>query len=231
MSPTRLPSADAPPYRVLLVEDHAIVREGIAHILGTLPAEFVVCGQAADSRTARALAGEKQPHLVILDYFLGDGEDGARLLADLRQLCRTARILVLSITDEQDLAERALRAGAHGYIAKTQGATRLLDASRALLAGGLYISPELQVRLLDRLGSMPPGAPADSPLATLTERELQIFRLLAADLSLENIASRLGLSARTIGTHRENIKNKLGHQTAAQLAAAARRWLHRGGAS
>ena len=178
----RSPSTDAPPYRVLLVEDHSIVREGIAHILGTLPAEFTVCGQAADSRTARTLATENQPHLIILDYFLGDGDDGARLLADLRQLCRIARILVLSMTDEDDLAERALRAGAHGYIAKTQGTARLLDACRALLAGGLYVSRELQMRLLEHFGSAPQDAPSSSPLAVITERELQIFLLLATDL-------------------------------------------------
>jgi DNA-binding NarL/FixJ family response regulator len=218
---------DAPPYRVLLVEDHAIVREGIASILSAFPAEFIVAGQAATSRDAREKIGQLQPHLVIADYFLGDGDDGARLLGDFRQLAPSARILVLSLSEEDDLAERALRAGAHGYLVKSQGTVRLLDACRALLAGGLYISPELQARLLDRMSSPPRPADAGSPLAALTERELQIYQLIGANLSLENIATRLGLSAKTIASHRENLKNKLGHATADALAASAAAWLRR----
>jgi DNA-binding NarL/FixJ family response regulator len=219
--------ADAPPYRVLLVEDHAIVREGLASILSAYPAEFVVSGQAATSRDARDKVTRLQPHLIIADYFLGDGDDGARLLGDFRDLAPDARILVLSLSEEHDLAERALRAGAHGYVVKSQGTVRLLDACRALLAGGLYLSPELQARLLDRMDSTPPFVSTGSPLAALTERELQIYQLLGASLSLENIATRLGLSAKTIASHRENLKNKLGYSTADALAASAAAWLRR----
>jgi DNA-binding NarL/FixJ family response regulator len=216
---------DAPPYRVLLVEDHAIVREGIAAILSALPSEFFVCGQADTSRAARELATRLNPHLIVLDYFLGDGDDGARLIADLSRLCRHARLLVLSLTDEDDLAERALRAGAHGYLVKSQGATRFLAACRVVLGGGLYVSPELQARLLDQLG--PSERPPGGALQKLTDRELQIFQLLGANLSTDTIATRLGLSVKTVATHRENLKNKLGHGSTPALLGAARAWLQR----
>jgi DNA-binding NarL/FixJ family response regulator len=214
---------NTPPYRVLLIEDHAIVREGLAAILSTYPTEFTVCAQAATSRAARELAAEHQPHLIILDYFLGDGDDGGRLLTDLALLCPQARRLVLSLSNEDDLAERAIRAGAHGYLVKTQGTERLLIACRAVLNGGFYVSPELQARLLDQIGS--PLQPPASPYTNLTDRELQIFNLLGASLSLEVIAERLGVSPKTIASHRENLKNKLGHDTASGLADAARKWL------
>jgi len=218
------PPSDAPPFRVLLVEDHAIVREGLAAILSGYPAEFIVCGQAANSRTACELVAQTRPHLIILDYFLGDGEDGGRLIDELVKLCPKTRLLVLSLTDEDDLAERALRSGAHGYLVKSQGTDRLLDACRALLVGGLYMSPELQARLFDRLGSVPPAP--ESAYSSLTERELQVLQLLGTNLSPEVIASRLGISERTVASHRENLKNKLGHQTAQALTTAARNWLH-----
>jgi len=219
----KLPT-DAPPYRVLLVEDHVIVREGLAAILSAYPLEFSVCAQAATSRAARELAAQRQPHLIILDFFLGDGDDGTRLLTDLSQLCPTSRRLVLSLSNEDDLAERAIRAGAHGYLVKSQGTERLLIACRAVINGGLYLSPELQARLLDRIGStLPPPA---SRYSNLTDRELQIFHLLGANLSVEAIAGRLGISAKTIASHRENLKNKLGHETTTELVEAARNWLH-----
>jgi len=217
------PPSDAPPFRVLLVEDHAIVREGLAAILSGYPAEFAVCGQAATSRTARELAVQTHPHLIILDYFLGDGDDGTRLIDELVELCPNTRLLVLSLTEEDDLAERALRSGAHGYLVKSQGTDRLLEACRALLAGGLYLSLELQARLFDRLDTT--YSKPESVFGTLTERELQIFSLLGTNLSSEAIASRLGISERTIASHRENLKNKLGHETAAELVKAARNWL------
>lgn len=215
---------DTPPHRILLVEDHAIVREGIAAIFATFPSEFIVCGQADTSHLARELVTQAQPHLIVLDYFLGDGDDGARLIGELKRLRESVRILVLSLIDENDLAERALRAGAHGYLVKTQGTARLLDACRAVLAGGLYVTPELQARLLDRLSSEN-RQELSSCIQALTERELQILQFIGSNLPVESIAKRLGLSPRTILAHRENIKNKLGYDSADALGKFASGWV------
>ncbi len=220
------PPSDAPPYRILLIEDHAIVREGLAAILAAYPAEFTVIGQAATSQAARDLATHTRPHLIITDFFLGDGGDGTRLLTDLTLLSPAARILVLSLSEETDLAERALRSGAHGYLAKHQGTERLLHAARALLQGGLYLTPELQARLFDRFEHNTLFPPTNGPdVSKLTEREHQIFQLLGTDLPLENIAQRLGISTRTIASHRENIRNKLNYQATSTLHDAARTWV------
>ena len=214
-------AAAAPRHRVFLVEDHPIVREGLAQLINDEP-DLVACGSAAD--VAGALAGIRRdaPDVTVVDLLLGE-EDGLELVRTLKAQFPRMPTLVLSMYKESLYAERALRAGARGYVTKLAPTESVLVAIRRVLAGEIYISETTATRLVSKLvgnavdAATPadPGAPPD--LSRLSDREFEVFRLMGRGVGPTNIAARLGVSVKTIETYQENLKRKLKVPTARDL--------------
>jgi DNA-binding NarL/FixJ family response regulator len=216
-------SPDAPrPARVLVVDDHPIFRTGLIALLDTQP-NLTCCGQIAHAREVIASVKEHGPDLLLLDLRLGDG-DGLDLLPQLREHFPKLPILVLSQSDEELYAERALRAGARGYIMKEEVTEDVLTAINTLLAGGYYTSAKLNGKLMQGYLAGGPRAKG-SGVESLANRELQIFRMLGEGLSCKRIAERLSISIKTVQTHRENIKHKLHLPDGPTLMRHATTWV------
>lgn len=210
-----------PKARILIVDDHPIVREGLRMRISS-QSDMQVCGEAASVGEALACFKKELPDLVIVDISLGDGS-GLDLIQRLRAERYDCKILVLSAHDDTLYAERALKAGAHGYIGKSEAQSNILRALRAVLSGECYLSPELNRHLIDRaLGTSSHGP--TSTVSTLSNRELEVFQLIGQGLSSKAIATRLHLSPHTIDSHREKIKAKLSLNSALELQHAAMRW-------
>ena len=203
--------------RVLVVEDHPIVRHGLVQLIDDQE-DLCVCGAAADASAALELAEKEHPQAAVVDLSLGE-ESGLELIPRLRTARPEMPILVLSMHDESAYAERALRAGARGYVMKREAMDQVLSALRRVLAGGLYLSEALSTRLVEKAVSRP-----STPVETLSDREFQVFRLLAGGTGPSEIAKRLQLSVKTVESHREHIKSKLGVKTSAELARVLSRW-------
>lgn len=202
--------------RVLLVDDHPVVRSGLALLLDHVEG-FAVCGEAATAAEARVVANKLQPDIIVLDLFLG-GADGLALVAELREAAVGSRILVYSAQDEERYARRALQAGALGYMMKREDFATVRRALETLAAGRRYVSEAVTEQWLTTALA---GETSGDPLATLSDRELQILRLIADGRELGEMAEGLGLSVKTIGTYRERLKNKLGAPTSRELARKA----------
>ena len=200
-----------------------MVREGLARLISQHP-DLVCCGEAANGRETMAGVAAQKPDLVILDLRL-KGEDGLELIKSLKSQFPTLKILILSQYEAPVYAERALRAGALGYLVKEQGAEEVLSAIRAVLAGELYLTRGVATLLLHKLVS---ANGETTPENLLTDRELHVFNLLGMGLSTREIAAELKLSFKTVETHRENIKHKLGLQGAAALIHYATTWAKQG---
>jgi len=206
---------------VLLVDDHPVALAGLRLLLEKHRL-FRVCGEARDVTAARHLVGELQPEFIVLDLRLG-GRDGIELVEDLHALHPAAQILIFSSLDEERYAKRTLRAGARGFVAKD----RELDEVRAgleRLAGGDYAFSTLVQRALFDAAA---GGGAADPLEELSDRELQIFRLLGEGKSTYDIAEGLHLGVKTVGTYRERLKEKLKLKSARELEDAARDYYER----
>ena len=200
--------------RVLLVDDHPIVRQGLAQLIGQ-QAGLEVCAEAADPQEAMAAIKAHSPSLVVLDLSL-NGADGMELIRDIRQQREDLPVLVLSMHDESVYAQRAIRAGARGYIMKQEPPEVLLEAVRRVLDGEIYLSEKLGQSLLTRLvGATAPAA--EQELDQLSDRELQVVRLIGQGLRTRDIAEQLYLSVKTVEAHREHIKQKLGLGSGAEL--------------
>lgn len=207
--------------RILIVDDHEMVSEGLALRI-SLHDDLEVCGRAAGEDEALALIKERQPDLMLVDMTLRSGH-GLDLIKRARVLRPRLKMLVVSGFDESLYAERAMRAGALGYLNKQESHERLIEAIRTVLAGERFVSPEITRRLVDRaLGGL---EEEQSPVERLSDRELEVFRMIGEGLTSGVIANRLMLSTHTIDTHRENIKRKLGVRTAAELSRAAVEWV------
>lgn len=214
---TRLSS----PAKILIVDDHPLVREGLALRI-SLHADLAVCGAAATEDDAVELVKQTNPDVVLVDISLKQGH-GIELIKRLRTLDPTIKTLVISGFQESLYAERALRAGALGYLNKQESNEKMIEAIRAVLAGERFLSPEISRRLVAQaLGA---SGENKSPIDRLTDRELEIFRMIGEGLPTSAIAERLFLSTHTIDTHRENIKRKLAVSNAAELSRAAVQWL------
>lgn len=200
--------------RVLIVDDHPIVRLGLARMIESAP-DLAVCGDAENVTGAKRAVRELQPDVVVVDLTLGQG-DGLELVRDLRAHHPSLPILVLSMHEESIYAERMLAAGARGYIMKEAASDQLLIALRRVLAGKLYLSDALSARLQAR-GTMPPADHAEDPLARLSNREMQVLARLGRGLSSRDIAADLTLSVKTVESHRQSIKRKLNLATNSQL--------------
>ena len=209
-----------PPIRILVVDDHPIVRAGIARLLQT-EAGISVCGEADTVPDAIRLAVTLVPDLAIVDISLKDGT-AFDVLRGLQEAAPKLPVIVLSVHDEALFAERALRAGARGYLMKAGPSEALLQAVRQVLAGRVYVSDTVAQDLLERLGHDVP--PPGGRLGNLTDRELDVFALIGQGLSTAAIAKRLSVSVKTIETYRSNIKTKVGAKDASDLIRYATAW-------
>jgi DNA-binding NarL/FixJ family response regulator len=207
--------------RVIIVDDHPIFRMGMAELLNQ-EEDFVVCGMAEDIGSARKLIDEHAPDLAIVDITLA-GDNGLDLVKEFTTRKNPLLILVLSMHDEQVWAERAIRAGARGYIMKKEASENVISALRNIRAGKIHVSARIMERLLDRL-QLKTDTPASRTVDLLTDRELEVFRLLGAGLSTREIALQMKLGIKTIGTYRDRVKQKLGIRTAAELIRRAVLW-------
>ncbi len=207
--------------KILIVDDHPLVREGLALRI-SLHSDLKVCGEAESEEQAIELARQTNPDLILVDISLKSGH-GIELIKRICALNPKIRMLVISGFQESLYAERAFRAGAHGYLNKQESNEKMIEAIRTVLAGERFLSPEISRRLINQaLGA---SNETKNPVERLTDRELEIFRMIGEGLSTRSIAGRLFLSTHTIDTHRENIKRKLDVSTAAQLSRTAVQWL------
>ena len=208
--------------KVFLVEDHPVTRDGLAQLIN-YQEDLCMCGSAGTA--AKALSGieTSQPDLVIMDVSLPDGH-GIELVKDLKARYPELRILMLSMHDEALYAERALRAGAGGYIMKQESTNTVLAAARQILRGKTYLSPKLQQRVLQRFAAgIPPTL--TSEIERLTDRELEIFELIGRGRGTREIAQHLRLSVSTVETHRAHLKEKLELESATELIRRAVEWV------
>lgn len=216
-------SAPAPAKkRIFLVDDHPLLRRGIADVINDEP-DMIVCGQAGSAAEALACIAATQPDLVVADISL-PGRDGFELIKDLKTQFRHAFVLVLSMHDESLYAERVLRAGARGYVMKSAPTSELLKAIRQVLSGEVVVGPKVIGRLLARTATGT-GNGVTSPLECLTDRELEVYRLLGQGQQRHQIATQLHLSVKTVEAHRENVRKKLGLPSAAELRQHASEFL------
>jgi DNA-binding NarL/FixJ family response regulator len=209
-----------PKCKVFLVDDHPIVRQGLALFIDREP-DLMVCGEADGATSALQAIREAAPDFVVLDISL-DGPDGLELLKTLRVRYPNLPVLVLSMHDEAVYAERALRAGANGYIMKQEATDRVLTAIRHILGGDVYLSDRLTKRMLQQFvnGSVSPR----DPLAKLSDRELEVYRLIGAGHSTRQIADELHVSAKTVESYQAHIKEKLALRNARELVQHAVEW-------
>jgi len=211
--------------RILVVDDHPMTREGIAHLIRH-EAGLAVAGEVGTARAALAAVKSDPPDLVLADLSLEE-RSGLDLIKDLHVLHAAIPVLVFSMHYESLYAERVLRAGARGYIMKSEGAAKLLDAIRCVLRGDVYLSEAMRDRAVFRFTHGPAALKGDNA-AALSDRELEVFQLIGRALGTQEIATRLQISTSTVETHRAHIKNKLGLRTATELVRAAVEWEQRG---
>jgi DNA-binding NarL/FixJ family response regulator len=206
--------------KVFLVDDHPIVRQGLALFIER-EADLMVCGEAEDATSALQAIQESTPDFLILDISL-DGRDGLDLLKTLRIRHPNLPVLVLSMHDESVYAERSLRAGANGYIMKHEAADKVITAIRRNLGGDVYLSERLTKKMLQQFvnGSISPR----DPLAKLSDRELEVFRLIGAGHGTRQIADELHVSTKTVESYQAHIKEKLALRNARELVQHAVEW-------
>jgi DNA-binding NarL/FixJ family response regulator len=207
-------------FRVLLVDDHPIFRQGLAQMVALDP-DLTVCGEAEDVPQAMRATEKLRPDLVVVDVSLRDG-DGIELVKDLKAAYPKLPLLVLSMHDEVLYAERALRAGALGYVMKRASTGEVLQAIQQALAGEIYVSADIKNRLLQRITGN--GRTAGSTLEKLSDRELEVYRLLGEGLNMPQIGKQLKISPSTVESHAGHIRTKLGLKTYAELTRHALRW-------
>ncbi len=207
---------------VMIVDDQPIVRQGFAMLL-KIQTDLDLCAEAADLTEALKLYQQHRPDLVIIDISLKAGS-GLELTKDLVAIDSNAKILMCSIHDEMLYAERALRAGAKGYISKDAESQMLILAMRRILAGQLYLSKRMTDRMLVRVVSGNKEEWKLSPMDSLSDRELEVFEEIGQGFTTRQIAHKLNLSPKTIETYRENLKQKLNLQNATELTQHAVKW-------
>lgn len=205
-----------------LVEDHPIVREGLVKMFNQ-EEDLCTCGQAPDVATAlQEIPGAKCDG-ILLDLSLGDSLGGLTLIKDLRKLGVKTPILVVSMHEESLYAERALLAGAQGFVMKSESTETLLTAVRKVLSGQVYLSADMVTRMAGTLHSGRQGQ-VQAAFQTLTDRELEVFHMIGKGLRTREIAEHLSLSVKTIETHKEHIKAKMGLDNATALVQSALQW-------
>jgi DNA-binding NarL/FixJ family response regulator len=203
---------------VFVVDDHPLLRQGLALLINREP-DLMVCGEAEEAQTAMTEIAAKKPDILIADISL-NGPDGLDLLKNLRTQYPNLPVLILSMHDESIYAERALRARANGYIMKQEATEKVLVAVRRILGGDIYLSDRMANKLLHQYIS---GTAADmkTQLSALSDRELEVFRLIGEGRSTRQIAEKLHLSIKTVETYQAHIKEKLSLQSGRELVQHA----------
>jgi DNA-binding NarL/FixJ family response regulator len=209
--------------RLLIVDDHPVMRRGLSQVVSEM-GNLEVCGEAASKDEAMEMIGNTRPDVVIVDISLGE-ENGLDLIKEINARFSTIKILVHSMHDETIFAERVLRAGALGYIGKNETTQELIEAIHRVVNGEVHLSPRMTRRVLRRKVGQSAPALEESPVTTLTDRELQVFDLIGRGVNTKQIAARLALSVKTVESHRENIKTKLGLANAIELTREAVQWV------
>ncbi len=207
--------------KVLVVDDHEIMRQGLAQLIGQ-EADLTVCGEAPDADGAISAIEHYAPDVAVVDISLKNSS-GINLIKTIRERWPELPILVLSMHDETFYAERALRAGARGYVTKAEVSAKVVEGIREVLNGGVFVSKKIAKRMLRKLidGNY---AVEQFPLDRLTDREFEVFELIGRGQPTRGIAERLHVSPKTIEAHREHIKRKLGINTATELLTYAVQW-------
>ena len=207
--------------RVLVVDDHPIVRQGLTLLINR-ESDLTVCGEAEDAHTAMQSLTATRPDILVVDISL-NGPDGLDLLKNVRSRHPDLPVLILSMHDESIYAERALRAGAQGYIMKQEATEKVLVALRRILSREIYVSERIANRMLHRyIGNPSAGRP--SSIADLTDRELEVFRLIGEGHSTRQIAEELHISVKTVESYQSHIKEKLSLRSARELVQHAIQW-------
>ena len=210
--------------RILVVDDHPLVRAGLFQVIN-LENDLECCGQADSQDLALSAVETCKPDLVTIDIRLRKG-DGLNLIKAINAQYPSLPTLVISQCDESLYAERALKAGARGYLMKERATGEVIAAIRTVLKGGVFVSPQIAAIALEKLVGGKTAKQDDHAINTLTNRELQIFQLLGSGLSTRKIAEKLFLSVKTVEAHREHIKHKLGLSNAAELNRYSAEWVN-----
>jgi len=208
--------------KLLLVDDHPMTRLGMAQLINKQP-DLEVCGEAGNPAEALDQIARGGADLLVTDLTM-PGRSGVEFIKDIAALHPTLPILIVSMHDEFIYAERALRAGARGYIMKEAGGENLLAAIRQVLSGQVYVSPRMSAVILENVSGRKPRG-SHSPIEKLSDREFEVFQLIGQGLTTKAIAKQLGLSPKTVDVHREHIKEKLEISDAASLIRHAVRWV------
>lgn len=211
-------------FKILIVDDHPIFCMGLKELLAQ-ETDFTVCGTAGDIATARKAVKDYRPDMVIVDISLGQ-DNGLDLVKELSESEQSVFILVLSLHDEAVWAERALHAGTRGYVMKKEASESVVKAIRSIRQGKLYISEHIMSHILERFcGNVRCNSLATMDL--LTDRELEVFRLIGVGFSSKEIADKLHVSIKTVGTYRDRIKQKLCLKSGLELTRKAVLWSER----
>jgi DNA-binding NarL/FixJ family response regulator len=210
--------------RILLVDDHPLVRERLAEIISR-EKDLLICGDAEDRHQALQVAKACRPDLVIVDITL-KSSDGVELIRDIHARWPALLTLVVSMHDESLYAERALRAGARGYITKQEATRDILSAIRRVLSGQIYLNDRIASGILSRLAT-PARLTGSTPAELLADRELQVFELTGRGLNTRQIAARLHLGVKTVETYRARIREKLDVRDPDDLLSIAISWTHK----
>jgi DNA-binding NarL/FixJ family response regulator len=209
---------------ILIVDDHPIMRRGYTSLLGRV-ADLEVCGEAGSAQEALALIEEHNPDLAIVDISLG-GMNGIELTKHIRAEHPGTLVLVVSMHDESLYAERALAAGARGYIMKSEVDNAVVDAVRHVLDGGYYVSEAMSSKLFAQFGSGHRARGVDDPVERLSDRELEVFEMIGLGKSTVEIADALVISPKTVESHRAKIREKLGLGSGREVMRHAVQWLN-----
>ncbi|PKL40141.1 MAG: DNA-binding response regulator [Spirochaetae bacterium HGW-Spirochaetae-1] len=210
--------------KIVLVEDHPIFRKGLAQLINN-EKDMTVCGESEDSVEALRIVKELEPDLVIVDITLKD-RNGIELIKDIKIRFPEMKIIVISMHDEKIYAERALRAGAKGYIMKQEAPETILKAIHHVLNNNVYVSNDIATRIFN-LFFDGRAKEDNNPVNQLTDRELEIFQLIGQGFGTRQIASKLHISVKTVENHRAHIKEKLNLKSAIELVQQATLWLQR----
>ncbi len=213
--------------RVFLVDDHSVVREGIRALVDG-EADMMVCGEASSANEAMGALEKAKPNIVLVDISL-EGVDGLELVRNIKAVRPELPTLILSAHEESRYAQRAIHAGAKGYIMKSRETGSLLKGIRQVLAGKIYLSQTITQMLMANIADKTSNA-SPEPHHLLTNRELEVFDLIGHGLQTSDIAQKLRLSTKTVRVHQEHIRKKLGLTTSIQLHQAAYHWAHFEGA-
>jgi DNA-binding NarL/FixJ family response regulator len=221
-TPMQSTPVSAPHWRILIVDDHPIVRMGLAALIDAEP-DMRVCGQAEDFHEALRAIAKLSPDLVLIDLSLRESS-GLELLKETTR--RAIRAIVVSMHETPTWAERALAAGARGYVQKSEAGRNVVQAIRKVRAGRLYVSESISEALLERrLNGGEMDERVDDRIAMLTDRELEVLQRIGNGLTTQQIGQELRVSPKTVQTYRERIKRKLALDSAAELSSEATRWV------